>query len=197
MHTVLLTAKNIFAGAGHPHMFSAKSWLSEGLLTPQGTGRAALEGQTPERGTLQQWSHTVRSHTHHELFYREPPLSSPYFSANYNHYPVIPIGSESLHPAVLKSVSFWGSQPVNTTFELLEVISAEVLSSPSKSNSWNINRALDSWGDVMRSAQQWDSRYRGGDCSPALFHLWCSAKTRIFHPFSNSNKTLSQHKPAL
>lgn len=52
-----------------------------------------------------------------------------------NHYPPIPTGSKSLHPGIqelLKLVS--GRQPVNTTFEHLEAINAEVLSSPSKSN---------------------------------------------------------------
>ena len=38
MHTVLLTAKNISPGAGHPRMLGAKSWLSERPPTQQGTG---------------------------------------------------------------------------------------------------------------------------------------------------------------
>lgn len=49
----------------------------------------------------------------------------------------------------------------------------------------------------MGLAQQQDSRYHGGNRSLTLLHLWCSSKTRVFHPFANSNKTVSYSKPAL
>lgn len=59
-------------------------------------------------GTLQQ-SRAASSHTHHEHMQREPLLSSCppslhlffiFLFPNYSHYPVIPLGSESLHPGL-------------------------------------------------------------------------------------------------
>lgn len=160
-------------------MLSVKSWLSARLLTQQGTDFRGMDGVSSAAFS----SSSPQICSARTNFWVGGTLQ------HQNHYPAIPIGSESLHPGIqelLKLVS--GRQPVNTTFEHLEAINAGFFSNPSKSNSWDVFQALDNSGD-----EQLPWRWLlPGPSSP--FSLCCSGKIRGFYPSANNDKTVSHPK---
>lgn len=119
------SAKSIFLSAGHPHTLGANPWLSERLPAQQATGSSHPLGGWRElgsaafsscaqicslrmdswgEGTLQQWSHSTSSHTHHVLLQRESSCPQSIYFAIYNNYPVIP---KDLNLCTQVSLSCW------------------------------------------------------------------------------------------